>query len=402
MRPTRFPAAHRRARRSTTSHTPLSPPGLREALQRKDSSLLRKNHFIELAALWGFKSEVWRLRGDAKRPRASAERAQAPSGYIPAWMREEMAAEAAAAAAAGAPPAGGPAGGRETSPSLSAQSPAPSQPLLSPPPPSDTAHLSQLPDGLEAQLRASAAAYEDLPLAERLFSFLSEQAAVRFLDASAQLVAVMAPFTLALAQNARANHAALRAAVSAMSPEQLAEPHAWMARSQELPRVLDEHLVFLFAGVAANGASIRAGEEILRTLPPGSQLLPTVCEQAYAEFIKQSNSDMARFVSQAQSCLALMRQESCGRFFAACCLVGELLVDVLEHLVALMGQHMRCLEEREASAQLLQLAPAMAGGEGLTTQVLPVLYKAYTDELKGLAGTQQEMMDKVADMMQRL
>ena len=285
--------------------------GLREALHRKDSSLLRKPHFIELAALWGYKSDVWRMRRNTKRPRASAERACEQ-----------------ATPAAKLPP----------------------RALLSPPPSpiGSIISLSQLPDGLEAQLRASAAASMDVPAGEQAYDFLRDHAAIPCELLSRNIVHVMLPSTQALADIAAANLFRLRAAAAAMSPAELANPLAWMARSQELPRQLDEHLMVVFAGVASSGASLVRLHSAL-----DADGLGTVCDQAFQRFMQQSNSDLARFLCQAQSAMALMRQEICGRFLACSCLVGELLVEVLGFRVAMERLQLSCATEREASAHLL-------------------------------------------------
>ena len=220
--------------------------------------------------MWGYKSDVWRLRRNTKRRRTSAERSAEPSP----------------------------------------------RPLLSPLPPPIGAPLalSQLPDWLEAQLKASARAYMDIPVGEPC----------EVLSGHAQ---AMLASTQSLADRAATNLALLRSAAAAMSPAELAEPLAWMARSQEIPRQLDEHLMMAFAGVTANGASLRTAMEA----GPG-------CDP---RFIQQSNGDLARFLCQAQSAMALMRQDICGRFFACCCLVGELLVDVLGFQVAMLRLQLR-------------------------------------------------------------
>ena len=126
-----------------------------------------------------------------------------------------------------------------------------------------------------------------------------------------------------------------------MSPADLAVP-AWMARFQELPRLLDEHLVAAYAGVAASGASLRTAMEA-----------GTVCNQVFLRFIQQSYGDLARFLCRGQYAMALMRQDVCGRYFACSCLVAELLVEVLGYQLTMLQQQLGCVEEREASAQLL-------------------------------------------------
>ena len=281
---------------SPTSY-PL-PAGLQDVLQRKDSSLLRKDHFIELAALWGYKSDVWRLR-----PLSGARRRHMtpPADHTPCQKR-----------------------------------------LLSPPqsPPDSLLALSQLPAGLEAQLRASASAYMDLPAGEQAFAFLRLHAAIDCEILSqhfgqATLLAVQAQ-----AGGVAANLAQLRASAAAMTAAELAEPLAWMDRSHELSRLLDEHLMVAYASVAANRASMRC-------LRMASE---TVCDQAYLGFIQKSNGDLARFLCQAQCAMALMRQDTCGGFSVCCCLVGELLVDVLNFLAATMQLQLSCVEARAASA----------------------------------------------------
>ena len=198
--------------------------------------------------------------------------------------------------------------------------------------------LCQLPDGLEAQLRASASAFVDVPAGEQACSVLRNRASIPCELFSGRIVQAMLASTQALAGRAAANLAHLRAAASAMTPAELAVP-AWMARFQEQPRLLDEHLVAAYTGVTASGASLRTALEA-----------GTVCDQAYLGFIQQSNGDLARFLCQEQYAMALMRQDVCGRFFACCCLVGELLVDVLGFQVTMLQLQLGCVEEKEASA----------------------------------------------------
>ena len=301
------------ARASTRGESPAPPQnpqgltpvlsGLRDVLQRKDSSMLRKHHFIELGALWGYKSDVWRLRSSNTK-RSRAERTHQPPAESP-------------------------------------------RPLLSPPP---SPLGRQLPDGLEAQLKTSAGSYMDSPAGEQAYAFLRNHAAIPCeLLSSVHIIQAELFSTHALADRATANLALLRSATASMTAAELAEPFTWMARSQELSRQIDEHLMMAFAGVIANGTLLRTA------LEAGSGGAGTVCDQAYLTFLQQSNGALARFLCHAQSAMALMRQDTCGRFFACCCLIAELLVDVLGFQVAMMQLQLSCVEEREASAQVLYL-----------------------------------------------
>ena len=164
-------------------------------------------------------------------------------------------------------------------------------PLLSllPPPPGTPLALSQLPDGLEAQLRASATAYVGVPAGEQACSVLRNRASIPCELFSGRIVQAMLASTQALADRAAANLAQLRAIAAAMSPAELAVP-AWMARFQEQPRLLDEHLVAAYMGVAASGTSLRTALEA-----------GTVCDQAYLMFFQQSYGDLARFLCRGRT-----------------------------------------------------------------------------------------------------
>ena len=188
----------------------------------------------------------------------------------------------------------------------------------------------------------------DVPTGEQVFAFLRDHAAIPCELLSGTIVHVMLPSTQTLADRAAENLVGLRAAAAAMSQAELADPLAWMARSQEMPRLLDEHLMAALAGVASSGASLLRLQSAL-----DADGLGTVCDQAYLRFMQQSNGNLARFLCQAQSAMALMRQEICGRFYACCCLVAELLVDVLGCQVATARLQLSCAAEREASTQLL-------------------------------------------------
>ena len=190
----------------------------------------------------------------------------------------------------------------------------------------------------------------DVPAGEQAYDFLRDHAAIPCELLSGNIVHDMLSSTQALTDRAAENLERLRSATAAMSRAELANPLAWMACSQELPRQLDEHLMAALAGVAFSGASLL---RLQSALEPGPDGLGTVCDQVFLRFIQQSNGDVARFLCQAQSAMALMRQDICGRFFACCCLVGELLVAVLGFRVAMARLQLSCAAEREASAQLL-------------------------------------------------
>jgi hypothetical protein len=127
----------------------------------------------------------------------------------------------------------------------------------------------------------------------------------------------------------------------------------------------------------------------------------TLCDAAYIQFLMKSSSDLGRFVSLAQSCLALMRQESCGVYMRTCEEVGRMVVDVTAHLLHIIELQMSCVADREAATQILQLSPSDEGMAG-SAEVAAASYEAYIALMREGVGVHTDMVEKLTIMIRRM
>ena len=234
------------------------------------------------------------------------------------------------------------------------------------------------PPELEAQLRRCCAAYLEPGLNDSFMATARQLASSPITLLRQELLAELLPVARSIRTSVEANLNALSSSRASMWARDLAQPHTWlMSGSQEPTRMLEEHLRLVQANVAANGSALRTiGER------GGGR---THLDRLYVTVLTEQTATLANFTSQAQSALALMRQDCVGRYLHTCELVCDLLATVMRRIEQLVEQRIACLEER-AGMQLLQLAPpeepGARGDEAIAKQLADEAYLAYGNQLR--------------------